>query len=367
MLIPARSASLAVRTIGSFIELLNEAWEDFVADLDAGDDVTDSVPFLASRLETLAGWPAVYSGIWAKEDAAHVRLLEYVKKEGLEEVYPSLAVAWTEKQWRKWTWCAQLHAKRLEACFEDELPTGSWGPLMSRPSASPFVFGLRPPVLTPLSPRLVELPTPEVLPSRSQTLGTQVQKSPSPVPGPSRHLNRLPSAPPMDEDEEEPLPHENDGPAPTDEETDARPPAESDDDIEMVDEEPEAQESRGPKLVAQDEDEDGSKWVWRRSLETNANLGTLLDEAETMSSPNKQGEKRTLEDDDANEDEEEPAGRPKPCRKRSKKSVPVVEDSDAAVEVPALLGRRFVPLGMYWDQPLKQAKHLRLRGRVKVD
>ncbi|KAG5633303.1 hypothetical protein H0H81_008976, partial [Sphagnurus paluster] len=82
---PARSASLAVRTVGSFLESLNEAWDDFVADLDAGDDVSDSVPFLASRLETLAGWPAVYSGIWAEEDAARVRLLEYVKKEGLEE------------------------------------------------------------------------------------------------------------------------------------------------------------------------------------------------------------------------------------------------------------------------------------------
>ncbi|KAG5640320.1 hypothetical protein H0H81_012147, partial [Sphagnurus paluster] len=72
---PARSASLAVRTVGSFLESLNEAWDDFVADLDAGDDVSDSVPFLASRLETLAGWPAVYSGIWAEEDAARVRLL----------------------------------------------------------------------------------------------------------------------------------------------------------------------------------------------------------------------------------------------------------------------------------------------------
>ncbi|KAG5633938.1 hypothetical protein H0H81_001533 [Sphagnurus paluster] len=332
---PARSASLAVCTVGSFLESLNEAWEDFVADLDAGDDVTDSVPFLASRLETLAGWPAVYSGIWAEEDAARVRLLEFVREKGLQEVYPSLAVAWTEKQRCKWTRCVQLHAERPEACFEDELPTGSQGPSMSRPSASPFVFGLRPPVLTPLSPRLVELPTPEVLPSHSQTLGTQMPKSPSPVPGPSRHPNRLPSAPPMDEDEEEPLPHENDGPAPTDEETDARPPAESDDNIEMVDEEPEAQESRDLKPAAQDEDEDEGKWVSRQSLETNANLGTFLDEAETTSSPNKRGEKRTLEDDDADEDEEEPAGRPKPRRKRSKKSVPVVEDSNAAVEVPA--------------------------------
>ncbi|KAG5649090.1 hypothetical protein H0H81_006376 [Sphagnurus paluster] len=313
---PARSASLAIRTIGSFIESLNEAWEDFVADLHAGDDVTDSVPFLASRLETLAGWPAVYSGIWAEEDAARVRLLEFVREKGLEEAYPSLAVAWTDKQRRKWTRCAQLHAEKPEACFEDEVPVGSRGPSMSRPSASPFVFGSRPPVLTPLSPRLMELPTPEVLPSRSQTLGTQVQKSPSPVPGPSRHPNRLPSAPPMDEDEEEPLPHENDGPAPTDEETDARPPAESDDDIEMVDEEPETQGSKDPETAAQDEDEDD-------------------DEAETASSPNKRGEKRTLEDDDADEDEEEPAGRPKPRRKRSKKSAPVIEESDAAVEVPA--------------------------------
>ncbi|KAG5647926.1 hypothetical protein H0H81_007363, partial [Sphagnurus paluster] len=242
---PARSASLAVRTVGSFLESLNEAWEDFVADLDAGDDVTDldagddvtdSVPFLASRLETLAGWPAVYSGIWAEEDVARVRLLEFVREKGLEEAYPSLAVAWTDKQRRKWTRCAQLHAEKPEACLEDEVPVGSRGPSMSRPSASPFVFGSRPPVLTPLSPRLMELPTPEVLPSRSQTLGTRVQKSPSPVPGPSWHPNWLPSAPPMDEDEEEPLPQENDGPAPTDEETDARPPAESDDDIEMVDE-----------------------------------------------------------------------------------------------------------------------------------
>ncbi|KAG5633747.1 hypothetical protein H0H81_005558 [Sphagnurus paluster] len=313
---PARSASLAVRTVGSFLESLNEAWEDFVADLDAGDDVTDSVPFLASRLETLAGWPAVYSGIWAEEDVARVRLLEFVREKGLEEAYPSLAVAWTDKQRRKWTRCAQLHAEKPDACFEDEVPTGSRGPSMSRPSASPFIFGSRPPVLTPLSPRLVELPTPEVLPSRSQTLGTQMPKSPSPVPGPSRHPNRLPSAPPMDEDEEEPLPQENDGLAPTDEETDARPPAESDDDIEMVDEELEVQGSRDPKTAAQDEDEDD-------------------DEAETASSPNKRGEKRTLEDDDADEDEEEPAGRPKPCRKRSKKSVPVVEESDAGVEVPA--------------------------------
>ncbi|KAG5633604.1 hypothetical protein H0H81_006161 [Sphagnurus paluster] len=329
---PARSASLTVRTVGSFLESLNEAWEDFVADLDAGDDVSDSVPFLASRLETLAGWPAVYSGIWAEEDAARIRLLEFVREKGLEEVYPSLAVAWTDKQrvrirylspvmiltsfQRKWTRCAQLHAEKPEACLEDEVPTGSRGPSMSRPSASPFIFGSRPPVLTPLSPRLVELPTPEVLPSRSQTLGTQVQKSPSPVPGPSRHPNRLPSPPPMDEDEEEPLPQENDGPAPTDDETDARPPAESDDDIEMVDEELEAQGSRDPKTAAQDEDEDE-------------------DEAETASSPNKRGEKRILEDDDADEDEEEPAGRPKPRRKRSKKSVPVIEESDAGAEVPA--------------------------------
>ncbi|KAG5633010.1 hypothetical protein H0H81_011765, partial [Sphagnurus paluster] len=71
---------------------------------------------------------------------------------------------------RKWTRCAQLHAEKPEACFEDEVPVGSRGPSMSRPSASPFVFGSRPPVLTPLSPlsplspRLMELPTPEVLP-----------------------------------------------------------------------------------------------------------------------------------------------------------------------------------------------------------
>ncbi|KAG5649821.1 hypothetical protein H0H81_001878, partial [Sphagnurus paluster] len=95
---PACSASLAVCTIGSFIESLNEAWEDFVADLGDGDDVTDQVPFLASRLKTLASWPAVYSGIWAGEDAARVRLLEFVREKGLEEVYPSLVVAWTEKQ-----------------------------------------------------------------------------------------------------------------------------------------------------------------------------------------------------------------------------------------------------------------------------
>ncbi|KAG5634147.1 hypothetical protein H0H81_003171 [Sphagnurus paluster] len=196
---PARSASPAVRTIGSFIESLNEAWEDFVVDLGDGDDVTDQVPFLASRLKTLASWPAVYSGIWAGEDATRVRLLEFVREKGLEEVYPSLAVAWTEKQWRKWTRCAQLHAKKPEACFEDEVPAGSRGPSMSRPSASPFVFGSQPPVLTPLSPRLVELPTPEVIPSRSQMLGTQMPKSPSPVPGPLRHPKRLPSPPPMDE------------------------------------------------------------------------------------------------------------------------------------------------------------------------
>ncbi|KAG5649134.1 hypothetical protein H0H81_006022 [Sphagnurus paluster] len=121
----------------------------------------------------------------------------------------------------------------------------------------------------------------------------------------------------MDEDGEEPLQPKNDGPAPTDEETDGRPPAESDDDIEMVDQELEPKEGRGPKPAAQDEDEDDNG-------------------AETASSPNKRGEKRTLEeDDDADEDEEEPAGHPKPRCKRSKKSVPVVEDSDAEVEVPA--------------------------------
>ncbi|KAG5649453.1 hypothetical protein H0H81_003717 [Sphagnurus paluster] len=314
---PACSASLALRTIGSFIKSLDEAWDNFVADLDAGDDVADQVPFLASRLETLAGWPAVYLGIWAGEDAARVWLLKYVKKKGLEEVYPSLAVAWTEKQRHKWTRCAQLHAKNPEACFEDEVLAGLQGPSMSRPSASPFVFGSRPPVLTLLSPRLVEFPTLEVLPSWSQTLGTQVPKSPSPVPGLSRHPNRLPSPPPMDEDREEPPQHENDGPAPADEETDGMLPAESDDDVEMVDEEPAPKERRGPKLVAQDEDKDD-------------------DEAETASSPNKRGEKRTLEEeDDADEDEEEPAGHPKPRRKRTKKSVPVVEDSDAEVEVLA--------------------------------
>ncbi|KAG5642356.1 hypothetical protein H0H81_010653 [Sphagnurus paluster] len=79
----------------------------------------------------------------------------------------------------------------------------------------------------------------------------------------------------MDEDEEDPLPQENDGPAPTDEETDARPPAESDDDIEMVDEEPEAQESRGPKTAAQDEDEDDGKRVSCRPQQTDANLSAL--------------------------------------------------------------------------------------------
>ncbi|KAG5647428.1 hypothetical protein H0H81_007731, partial [Sphagnurus paluster] len=188
---PARSASLAVRTVGSFLESLNEAWDDFVA---AGLRCT---PGSGPKRTPLA--------------------------------FGCSTVAWTDKQRRKWTRCAQLHAEKPEACFEDEVPVGSRGPSMSRPSASPFVFGSRPPVLTPLLPRLVELPMPEVLPSRSQTLGTQVPKSPSPVPGPSRHPNRLPSPPPMDEDEEEPLPHENDGPAPTDEETDARPPAESDD------------------------------------------------------------------------------------------------------------------------------------------
>ncbi|KAG5650287.1 hypothetical protein H0H81_012743 [Sphagnurus paluster] len=140
-------------------------------------------------------------------------------------------------------------------------------------------------------------------------------KSPSPVLGPSRHPNQLPSPPPMDEDREEP-PQHDDGPAPTDKETDGRPPAESDNDIEMVDEEPEPKERRGPKPAAQDkaEDDDGAK---------------------TVLSPNKQGEKQTLEDDDTDEDAEELAGHPKPCCKRTKKSVPVVEDSDAEVEVPA--------------------------------
>ncbi|KAG5650286.1 hypothetical protein H0H81_012742 [Sphagnurus paluster] len=164
---PAHSASLAVHTIGSLIESLDEAWDDFVADLDTGDNVADQVPFLASRLKTLASWPVGYLGIWASEDAACVRLLEFVRKKGLENVYPLLAVAWTEKQRHKWTQCMQLHAENPEACFEDEVLTGSRGPSISRPSASPFVFGSQPLVLTLLSPRLVELPMPEVLTSRS--------------------------------------------------------------------------------------------------------------------------------------------------------------------------------------------------------
>ncbi|KAG5649677.1 hypothetical protein H0H81_002545 [Sphagnurus paluster] len=237
---PACSASLAVRTIGSFVESLNEAWDDFVTDLDAGNNVMDQMPFLALWLDTLASWPAVYSGIWASKDAAWARLLEFVKAKGLEEVYPSLVVAWTNKQWRKLTRCAQLHAKNLEACFEDKV-----------------------------------------------------------LAGPLRHPNWLPLPPPMDEDGEELLQHENNGPAPADEETDGRLPAKSDDDVEIVDKEPEPKERWGPKLVAQDEDEDDGK-----------------------------------QDNNANEDEEL-AGHPKPCRKRMKKSVPVVEDSDAEVEVPA--------------------------------
>ncbi|KAG5650245.1 hypothetical protein H0H81_000192 [Sphagnurus paluster] len=296
---PACSASFTVRAVGSFIKSLNEAWDNFIADLDTSNDVADQVPFLALRLKTLACWPAVYSGIWASEDATRARLLEYVKEKGLEEVYPLLMVAWTEKQRCKWMRCAQLHTENLEACFEDEVPAGSRGPSMSRPSASPFVFGSWPPVLTPLSPRLVELPTLEVLPSQSQTLGTQLPKSPLPVPALSRHPNRLPLPPPMDEDGEELPQHENDGPAPTDEETNGRPPAESDDDIEMVDKEPEPKERRGPKPAVQDKAEDDGK-----------------------------------QDNDADEDEEEPAGCPKPCHKRTKKSMPVVEDSDAEVEVP---------------------------------
>ncbi|KAG5634104.1 hypothetical protein H0H81_003394 [Sphagnurus paluster] len=313
---PACSASLAVCSVSSFIEFLNKAWDDFIADLDAGNNVADQVPFLASWLNTLAGWPLVYFGIWASKDAAHVWLLEFVRKKGLEEVYPLLAVAWTEKQQRKWMWCAQLHAENPGACFKDEVTTGSWGPSMSRPSASPLVFRSQPPVLMPLSPRLVELPTPEVLPSHIQMQGTQMPKSPSSVPGPLRHPNWLPLPPPMDEDGEEPPQHKNDGPAPTDEETNGRPPAKSDNDIEMVDEEPEPKERRGPKPAAQDKAEDDNG-------------------VETASSPNKQGEKQTLEDDDADEDKEEPAGHPKPCCKRTKKSLPVVEDSDAKVEVPA--------------------------------
>ncbi|KAG5634999.1 hypothetical protein H0H81_012774 [Sphagnurus paluster] len=80
----------------------------------------------------------------------------------------------------------------------------------------------------------------------------------------------------------------------------------------MVDKEPEPKERRGLKPAAQDEDEDD-------------------DGAETASSPNKQGEKQILED----KNEEELAGHPKPHRKRTKKSMPVVEDSDAEVEVAA--------------------------------
>ncbi|KAG5634526.1 hypothetical protein H0H81_001643 [Sphagnurus paluster] len=101
MLTPACSASLAIRTVSSFFKLLNKAWDNFVTDLDAGDDVTDQVLFLALRLETLASCPAVYLGIWAREDAARILLIQFVKEKGLEEVYPSLVVAWTDKQQHK--------------------------------------------------------------------------------------------------------------------------------------------------------------------------------------------------------------------------------------------------------------------------
>ncbi|KAG5635904.1 hypothetical protein H0H81_009729, partial [Sphagnurus paluster] len=80
----ACSAPLTICTVGSFVESLNEAWDNFVTDLDAGNNVADQVLFLASRLDTLAGWPPVYLGIWAGEDAACVRLLEYVKKKALK-------------------------------------------------------------------------------------------------------------------------------------------------------------------------------------------------------------------------------------------------------------------------------------------
>ncbi|KAG5635068.1 hypothetical protein H0H81_012549 [Sphagnurus paluster] len=80
----ACSALLAIRTIGSFIKSLKEAWEDFVADLDASNDVADQVLFLALLLETLASWPVVYLGIWAREDTTHVRLLQFVKEKGLD-------------------------------------------------------------------------------------------------------------------------------------------------------------------------------------------------------------------------------------------------------------------------------------------
>ncbi|KAG5637734.1 hypothetical protein H0H81_003372 [Sphagnurus paluster] len=268
------TAVSCTRTVSLFIGSLEQVWLDFSSGLENGaDNLADELPFFVSQLRILDAWQVKYHGLWLNKEATHEHLVLFATENGLGQEYPYLEKGWRKEYKNKWDHTRLVHKQEPMALFDDPVPAACiWAPSMSMLPSLPLVstFWL-PPQTTllppPGPPGLLWWPL--FFGDWRQMLGTQLPKSPLLVPGPSRHLNRLPSLPPQDNKDKEPPQNED---WPMVKGAKERWPVD-DEDMEMIDNEPVPQE----KGFDKDKDDEGT---------------------DNMPSPKKQRTKRSLEDKD---------------------------------------------------------------------